>query len=74
MSENTSATLPIVVIGAGPSGLAETGIERAEQTFDATAAEFPPWLDLVAPVIAVVGLVAGALDAAGAEREGGSPA
>jgi hypothetical protein len=49
---------------AGPSGLAETGIERDEQTFDADAAEFPPWLDLVAPILAVAGLVAGGIDAA----------
>lgn len=47
-----------------PSGLAETGIERAEQRFDEDAAEFPPWLDLVAPLLAVAGLVAGGIDAA----------
>src|SRR5688500_18980543 len=28
------------------SGIAETGIERAEQDFDAAASEFPPALDL----------------------------
>ena len=49
---------------ANPSGLAETGIERDEQTFDDDAAEFPPWLDLLAPVLAVAGLVAGGIDAA----------
>ena len=49
---------------ANPSGLAETGIERDEQTFDADAAEFPPWLDLVAPILAIAGLVAGGIDAA----------
>ncbi len=53
-----------------PSGLTETGIERSEQEFDATAPEFPPALDLVAPAIAVIGLVAAGLDAAG----GGSSA
>jgi hypothetical protein len=47
-----------------PSGLAETGIERAEQDLDADAPEFPPALDLVAPVVAVVGLVAAGIDAA----------
>ena len=50
--------------GDNPSGLAETGIERAEQAFDDDAPEFPPGLDLVAPAIAVVGLVAAGLDAA----------
>ena len=42
-----------------------TGIERAEQTFDPTAPEFPPRLDLVAPIIGLVGLVAGGIDAGG---------
>src|SRR5690606_2204836 len=50
--------------GENPSGLAETGIEREEQDFDAAAAEFPPSLDLVAPAIALVGIVAGAVHAA----------
>ena len=35
-----------------------TGIERAEQDFDDSVPEFPPVLDLVAPVVGVVGLVA----------------
>ena len=49
-----------------PSGLAETGIERAEQTYEDGAAEFPPWLDLLAPLLGLVGLVAGGIDAAAA--------
>ena len=42
-----------------------TGIDRAEQDFDATAPEFPPALDLIAPVIGVVGLVAGGIHSGG---------
>lgn len=42
---------------------AMTGIDRAEQRFDASAAEFPPALDLVAPALGLVGLVAAGLDA-----------
>src|SRR5690606_37622149 len=37
---------------------AMTGIDRAEQRFDRDQAEFPPSLDLVAPAIGLVGLVA----------------
>lgn len=44
---------------------AMTGIDRDEQRFEADGAEFPPWLDLIAPAIGVVGLVAAALDAGG---------
>lgn len=44
-----------------------TGIDREEQTFDATAPEFPPNLDLIAPAVGFVGLVVAGLDA-------GSPA
>jgi hypothetical protein len=40
-----------------------TGIEREEQRFDPDAPEFPPALDLVAPAIGFVGLVAAGLDA-----------
>ena len=40
-----------------------TGIDRAEERFDDTAPEFPPVLDLIAPAIGVVGLVAGGSDA-----------
>ncbi len=46
---------------------AMTGIDREEQRFDKEAAEFPPRLDLIAPAIGLVGLVAGGIDA-------GSPA
>lgn len=43
-----------------------TGIDRAEQRFDDEAPEFPPALDLVAPVIGLVGLIAAGVDAGGA--------
>lgn len=43
-----------------------TGIDRAEQHFDPDAPEFPPVLDVVAPVIGLVGLVAGGIDIGGA--------
>ena len=38
---------------------AMTGFDRAEQRFDADAPEFPPILDVVAPAIGLIGLVAG---------------
>jgi len=38
-----------------------TGIEREEQHFDASVPEFDPRLDLIAPVVGAVGLLAGAL-------------
>ncbi|MCB1008413.1 MAG: hypothetical protein KDB94_05890, partial [Acidobacteria bacterium] len=44
---------------------AMTGIDREEQRFDADAAEFPPALDLVAPLFGLVGIVAGAVAADG---------
>jgi hypothetical protein len=56
--------------GAGVSGQAEvterrservaamTGIERAPVTRDVSAREFPPALDLIAPVIGAIGIVA----------------
>ncbi len=44
---------------------AMTGIEREGTTAPRSGAEFPPALDLIAPVIGVVGLVAAAIDAAG---------
>ena len=50
---------------ANPSGYGGTGIDRAEQDFDASASEFPPALDLLAPALALVGLVAGGIDAFG---------
>jgi hypothetical protein len=42
---------------------AMTGIDREEQHFDDGAPEFDPRLDLVAPAIGIVGLVAGGLAA-----------
>lgn len=42
---------------------AMTGIERGTTERDATRAEFPPVLDLIAPAIATIGLVAAAIDA-----------
>jgi hypothetical protein len=42
---------------------AMTGIDRAESEFDDTVPEFPPVLDLVAPAIGVLGLVAAGVDA-----------
>jgi hypothetical protein len=48
-------------IGAG----AATGIERADKEFRDDIAEFPPWLDLIAPVVGMVGLIAGGIDAGG---------
>jgi len=44
---------------------AMTGIERAAVEHDTTAREFPPGLDLVAPIIGTVGIVAAAVDAGG---------
>lgn len=46
---------------------AMTGIDRDVQTFDDETPEFPPSLDLVAPAIGLLGLVAAGIDA-------GSPA
>jgi len=40
-----------------------TGIDRAPAERDRAAAEFPPWLDLVAPIIGLVGVVAAGLHA-----------
>ena len=40
-----------------------TGIDRAEQRFDRSGPEFPPVLDLIPPVVGLVGVVAGGLDA-----------
>lgn len=42
-----------------------TGIDRAEAERDTEAAEFPPVLDLIAPCIGVIGVVAAALEAGG---------
>jgi hypothetical protein len=50
-------------------GFETTGIERREAEL-VDAPEFPPVLDLVAPIVALVGLVAGGADAAvGGESE-----
>lgn len=46
---------------------AMTGIDRAEADKSGDGPEFPPHLDLLAPVVGVVGLVAGGVAAAGAE-------
>jgi hypothetical protein len=42
-----------------------TGIERDAPERDTSAAEFPPVLDLLGPLLGAVGLVAGAVDAGG---------
>ncbi|MEZ5182803.1 MAG: hypothetical protein R2702_13165 [Acidimicrobiales bacterium] len=42
---------------------AMTGIDRDEQRFDKAAAEFPPHLDMVAPALGMLGLVAAGIDA-----------
>ena len=42
---------------------AMTGIDRAESEFDPTVPEFPPVLDLLAPAIGLVGLLAAGVDA-----------
>jgi hypothetical protein len=44
---------------------AMTGIEREPVVHDHGAREFPPALDVIAPIIGVVGVVASALDAGG---------
>jgi len=52
------------------SGYEATGIERRADDPDLpdpSVPEFPPWLDLVAAAVAVVGLVAAGVDAAGDE-------
>lgn len=76
-----TATAALVVSvgrrGAGVRGQAElaearsarvatmTGIDREARAKDAHAPEFPPALDLVAPMLGTIGLVAAALDAGG---------
>jgi hypothetical protein len=42
-----------------------TGIDRATVTYDASVPEFPPALDLIAPAIGVLGIIAAAVDAGG---------
>ena len=40
-----------------------TGIDRDRVDYDDAVPEFPPWLDLVAPLLGLVGLVAGGVAA-----------
>jgi hypothetical protein len=40
---------------------AMTGVDRDRVDYDDAVPEFPPWLDLVAPVVGLVGLVAGGM-------------
>ena len=49
---------------------AMTGIDREAVARDVAAAEFPPWLDLVAPVVGVVGLVAAGVAAVSGDAAG----
>ena len=42
---------------------AMTGIDRDRVDYDDAVPEFPPWLDLVAPVVGLIGLVAGGMAA-----------
>ena len=42
---------------------AMTGIDRDRQVFDKSSSEFPPWLDLVAPVVGAIGLLVAGVDA-----------
>ena len=42
---------------------AMTGIDRDRVDYDDDVPEFPPWLDLVAPLVGLVGLVAGGMAA-----------
>lgn len=46
---------------------AMTGIDREEQRFDRSVPEFPPRLDLIAPAIGIIGLVAAGIDAGSPE-------
>ena len=56
----------------GVAGYETTGIERRRGDGpDPTVPEFPPALDLVAPLIGLVGLVAAGIDAAGVSAAGG---
>lgn len=51
-------------VAASSARVAEmTGIERSEQQFDTDAEEFPPDLDLIAPAIGLVGVIAGGVAA-----------
>jgi hypothetical protein len=75
VASGVALVVSVVRRGAGVAGQREevgrrsarvaamTGIDRDEPTFDATAPEFPPVLDLVAPAFGAVGLVAAGLAA-----------
>ena len=77
LASGVALTVSIVRRKAGVSGqlmLAEqrservaamTGIDRAAAERDTTAAEFPPALDLIAPVIGTIGIIAAALASGG---------
>jgi hypothetical protein len=77
VASSVAFAVSVVRRRAGVAGLAEvaearservaamTGIDRAAQAKDVDAPEFPPVLDLVAPVIGLVGLVAASFDAGG---------
>jgi hypothetical protein len=75
VASGVALVVSVVRRGAGVAGQREevgrrtarvaamTGIDRDEPAFDATAPEFPPVLDLVAPAFGAVGLVAAGLAA-----------
>ena len=42
-----------------------TGIDKAEERFDKTAPEFPPYLDAIPPIFGVIAVIAGGFDATG---------
>lgn len=44
---------------------AMTGIDKAEERFDKNAPEFPPVLDLIAPMFGLVAVIAGGIEATG---------
>ncbi|HUP84204.1 MAG TPA: hypothetical protein VM143_00930 [Acidimicrobiales bacterium] len=50
---------------------AMTGIDRKVLARDVEATEFPPWMDLVAPAVGAVGLVAAGVASAGAAADAG---
>jgi hypothetical protein len=53
-----------MMLGRGSDG---TGIARRDDEPDGSVPEFPPLLDAVAPLVALAGLIAGGVDAAGSE-------
>lgn len=76
LAAGAALAVSVVRKGAGVAGQREraerrsarvaamTGIDRAEEpVFDATVPEFPPRLDLVAPTIGLIGLVAAGIEA-----------